>query len=683
MKKVFALTTVAVLWFGGLVQANVFNLGTGFTNLETVPVGDPGNAADTSGYGSVGYAYHIGKYEVTAKQYADFLNHKATCNGDPYGLYNTAMAAGCNIQRTGGGTVANPYIYTVADDWANRPVNYVSFLDACRFANWLGNGQGDGNTEDGAYTLWGYTGWNDRRYDGGYIYRNDCAKWAVTSEDEWYKAAYYKAGGIAAGYWDYPTQSDISMTPSNDLVNPDPGNNANFSDQAGYTVGAPYYRTNVGEFVNSESAYGTFDQGGNVWEWNEAILGTGRDPTESEWEQYFVYRGWRGGSFSSSNVSCLQSSYRHYDSYGFDTREFGWIYRPVVEASYTGFRVSEVVPGPVRAVRISDLSNTPLPPNPIKVWGTVTSASPMKIGDGTIEIPVSGLAALPGDFVVVTCTYRVDGLFNHVLTALGPTDIYISPAHVQMVRIPAGHFLMGNNGDEGYSWGDEHPQHSVVLPGYYVGKYEITRGEYRVFMNAGGYSNPSYWSSEGWSWRVNENRTQPEYWDAVQNWGSGSFTQTDNHPVVGVSYYEAEAFCSWAGGRLPTEAEWEKAARWTGSYPNVYPWANTWDGQNCNNWFDYSAAGGGYAKYQTAPVGSYPGGLSPYGCHDMAGNALEWCQDWTKSYPGSTTPFDNTNVYRALRGGAWNTDPGRVRCAYRSQGLPSDNDHSIGFRLAR
>jgi len=137
----------------------------------------------------------------------------------------------------------------------------------------------------------------------------------------------------------------------------------------------------------------------------------------------------------------------------------------------------------------------------------------------------------------------------------------------QMVYIPAGSFLMGNNGAEPYSYCGELPQHSVYLSGYWIGKYEVTRGEYQQFMNAGGYSNPAYWSSAGWSWKGS--RTQPYYWAEQQDWGTGTFTQTSNHPVVGVSYYEAEAFCNWAGGHLPTEAQWEKAARWTGSYPNV------------------------------------------------------------------------------------------------------------------
>ena len=145
-------------------------------------------------------------------------------------------------------------------------MNYVSYWDSCRFANWLGNGQGRlATTETGAYTLNGYNG-----DDGRTIQRNAGWKWAVTSEDEWYKAAYYKGGRTNAGYWLYPTQSNTH--PWSATWHDASGNNANYYSTGTYPIGSPYYRTDVGEFQNSASAYGTFDQGGNVWEWNEAIV---------------------------------------------------------------------------------------------------------------------------------------------------------------------------------------------------------------------------------------------------------------------------------------------------------------------------------------------------------------------------------------------------------------------------
>ncbi len=339
----------------------------------------------------------------------------------------------------------------------------------------------------------------------------------------------------------------------------------------------------------------------------------------------------------------------------------------------------------VYGVRISDLGYTPIPPNPIRVWGKVTNESPLRISDGRAEIAVTGRAAALGEFMVL------DGWWNGQFFSVTP---------IEMIYIPAGSFLMGNNGAEPYSDSAELPQHSVYLSGYWIGKYEVTRGEYAQFMAAGGYSNPAYWSSAGWSWRLTASssypsvgppRTQPCYWGAVQDWGSGSFTQTDSHPVVGVHYYEAEAFCNWAGGHLATEAQWEKAARWTGSYPNVYPWGNVWDAEKCNNPYDHNAAGGGYEKAQTAPVGSYPSGVSPYGLHDMAGNVTEWCRDWFQGDYYSQTPpggwvdpqGPSSGSSWVKRGGSWFFNGYTSRCADRAGSPGGGWDYRYGLRLAR
>lgn len=283
--------------------------------IDTVTVGDPENEADPlTGYGSVPYTYKIDKYEVTAGEYCAFLN--AVAKDDTHGLYNLDMWSsnyGCKIQQIGD---AGNYSYSIALGWENRPVNYVSYWDACRFANWLHNGQPTGEqdettTEDGAYTLNDYTD-----SDGRDIQRNTDWKWAVTNENEWYKAAYYK-GGIDAGYWLFPTQSNTP--PSNQLIDPDPGNNATYYDN-GYTIGNPYYRTEAGAHENSESAYGTFDQGGNVTEWNEAVIYIGED---------VAARGRRGGSYGGS-VDFLRSSFRAVDN-------------PTYEDYYVGFRVTQPV----------------------------------------------------------------------------------------------------------------------------------------------------------------------------------------------------------------------------------------------------------------------------------------------------------------------------------------------------
>ncbi len=317
MKKSTWTSLMMVLTFVHLSHAAV--------NIETVPVGNPGNPGELSGdgaggsgpdriCGSVDYTYDIAKYEVTAGQYAGFLN--AVAGTDTYGLYNTEMwssAYGCKIERTG---TSGSYTYSVATDWANRPVNFVSYWDSCRFANWMHNGQPTGpqdadTTERGAYTLDGYNS-----PDGRTIQRNSGWNWAVTNEDEWYKAAYHKNDGVTANYFDYPTTSDSA--PSNDLIDPDLGNNATYYDND-YTIDAPYYRTEVGAHENSYSPYATFDQGGNVWEWNESVYD---GPAHGS-------RGLRGGSFILYDNYLLAS-----DRYSRST--------PTTETAHVGFRVVNV-----------------------------------------------------------------------------------------------------------------------------------------------------------------------------------------------------------------------------------------------------------------------------------------------------------------------------------------------------
>ena len=308
-------TPIVSLGLAVVVCVSLVSAASAAVNIETVPVGNPGNAADTygDGYGAVSYEYNIGKYEVTAGQYSEFLN--AVADTDTYGLYDVRMDSstyGCKIERSGS---SGSYTYSVAGDYANRPMNGVSWGDSARFANWLHNGQPTTGvqdattTEDGAYYLNGATT-NTALLA---VSREADWQWAITSVDEWYKAAYHKNDGVTGNYFDYPTSSD--SVPSIDLIDPDPGNNATFFDSTYYyTIGNPYYRTEVGAHENSDSPYGTFDQGGNVWEWNEAIDGS--------------RRGLRGGAFNY-DVDFLLASYRHG-------------YYPAYELNSTGFRVSEV-----------------------------------------------------------------------------------------------------------------------------------------------------------------------------------------------------------------------------------------------------------------------------------------------------------------------------------------------------
>jgi len=261
----------------------------------------------------------------------------------------------------------------------------------------------------------------------------------------------------------------------------------------------------------------------------------------------------------------------------------------------------------------------------------------------------------------------------------------------ELATVPAGSFLMGSSDADEMASGDEKPQHELTLPAFKIGKYPVTNAQFVAFVAAGGYGERRFWTQDGWKWKEREGWTEPSDYGAPFN--------LPNHPVVGVSWYEALAFCAWlsetwrAEGviapdetvRLPTEAEWEKAAR-GGLSPDRgrqggarrYPWGDDPDPNRAN----YSRTGIG----STSAVGCFPGGASPYGCLDMVGNVWEWTQSQNKEYPydpldGRENLEAGDRVSRVLRGGAFNHGEWYTRCALRFRNLPHFRNLNLGFRV--
>lgn len=220
-----------------------------------------------------------------------------------------------------------------------------------------------------------------------------------------------------------------------------------------------------------------------------------------------------------------------------------------------------------------------------------------------------------------------------------------------LVFVPAGEFLMGSAGQALDADEDEKPQHAVYLDAYWIDRTEVTNDMYRQCVAAGGCGEPAH---------------SPRY----------SMSDHGNHPAVGVSWDQAVAYCAWAGRRLPTEAEWEKAAR--GTDGRLYPWGNGEPDESRLN-FDQRVD-------DTVGVGSYPAGASPYGALDMAGNVWEWTADgYDEGYyansPHENPPGGDSVNRRVLKGGSWNTHAHNVRSGNRFWGYPSRND-TDGFRCA-
>jgi sulfatase modifying factor 1 len=279
---------------------------------DWLPVGNPGNSNDPATgnlYGGAGYAYRIDKYDVTNAQYAEFLNTKDPTGANTLGLWNSYMADATygGISFHGGNVNGSKSVLTAGRQ--NHPANEVSWYDAIRFANWLNNGQGNGDTETGAYTLLGGT---PTPSNGLSITRNTGATVFLPNENEWYKAAYYDPG--TNSYFRYATSdhsTPIASAPTS------LANHANYNNVVGDL-------TDVGAYTNTASRYGAFDMNGNVFQWNEALING-------------LYRGQRGGAFPYDSSFLVSSFFS--DDFPTDTNII------------TGFRVASV-PEPADATSL-------------------------------------------------------------------------------------------------------------------------------------------------------------------------------------------------------------------------------------------------------------------------------------------------------------------------------------------
>lgn len=263
----------------------------------------------------------------------------------------------------------------------------------------------------------------------------------------------------------------------------------------------------------------------------------------------------------------------------------------------------------------------------------------------------------------------------------------------EMVLIPGGEFLMGSP-DDGLSFDDERPQRKVYVSAFLMDRHEITNARYKQFVDATGFQTPSHTTSQ------------------LTLWDHGTpLPGSEQHPVVNVSWDAAVAYCRWQGKRLPTEAEWEKAAR--GTDGRRYPWGSDWDiakansasywagrtieFQNGEEWKAFWVTGEGMrlsrqqglnGEVLTLPIGTFPDGASPYGVLDMAGNASEWVQDWYEPYSYLNAPLSDPQgphgqLLKVVRGGSWLKPARNIRASDRDYAFPADRASGIGFRCAK
>ncbi|QUR69270.1 ergothioneine biosynthesis protein EgtB [Mycobacterium spongiae] len=262
------------------------------------------------------------------------------------------------------------------------------------------------------------------------------------------------------------------------------------------------------------------------------------------------------------------------------------------------------------------------------------------------------------------------------------------------VAVPGGSFVLGVDvGTEPYSLDNERPAHTVDVPAFRIGRVPVTNGEWQQFIDDGGYAQPQWWSTRGWKHRQHAGLTAPQFWN------SGGRTRTrfghvedipDDEPVQHVTYFEAEAYAAWAGARLPTEIEWEKACAWdpATNTRRRFPWGSEVPSEEPAANVAARANLGG-SSLRPAPVGAYPAGASAYGAEQMLGDVWEWTTSPLRPWPGFvpmiyerySQPFFDGD-YRVLRGGSWAVEPAILRPSFRNWDHPYRRQIFSGVRLA-
>ena len=308
-------------------------------------------------------------------------------------------------------------------------------------------------------------------------------------------------------------------------------------------------------------------------------------------------------------------------------------------------------------------------------------------------------------------------LAGELLGWLGDPREDVSAEIPVVVPVPGGEYWIGSPEGQGYD--SERPRHQVTLNDFWISRYPVTNAQYEKFWKAGGYDAERYWTPAGWTWRRGEYKPNLEevdkkYRESYRTWIEGRKNRSEpyfwrdrrwnipNHPVVGVTWFEAMAYCAWlmdklqvssyklqvwrnhqletcdlkpgAYLRLPTEAEWEAAAR--GKTEKVYPWSNTFDAKLANT--------SESSIEHTTAVGQYPGGRSPCGALDMSGNVWEWCHSLYKPYryvASDGREDEKSDAFRVLRGGSWYDDVNYARAAFRFRNYPDSFLNNVGFRF--